>query len=251
MSLNEHAKAKVNELQSGGMSRENAQRRELRTEIPVSVPPSPSLRLGDQAPDFTQNSTQGPIHFYEWIGNSWAILFSHPADFTPVCTTELATVARMKPEFDKRNVKVIGLSVDPIVYHDKWALDIVEIQGVELNFPLLADADRKVAVLYDMIHPNVHATTTVRSVFVIDPDKAVRLMHTYPESTGRNFHELLRVVDSLRLTDDCKVATPANWKPGEDVLILPSVGKEEADELFPRGHSELKPYFRVTPSPHD
>jgi len=217
---------------------------------PIEVRPSPSLRLGDKAPDFTQDSTQGPIHFYEWMGESWAVLFSHPADFTPVCTTELGTVARLKPEFDRRKVKVIGLSVDPLFFHEKWAGDIAETQGAELNFPLLADADRKVAVLYDMIHPNAHATETVRSVFIIDPDKTVRLTHTYPAATGRNFDELLRVIDSLQLTDDQKVATPANWKPGEDVVILPSVRNDEADKLFPAGYTELKPYLRITPQPN-
>ena len=217
---------------------------------PVEIRPSPSLRLGDKAPDFTQDSTQGPIHFYEWVGESWAILFSHPADFTPVCTTELGTVARLKPEFDRRGVKVIGLSVDPLFFHEKWAGDIAETQGAELNFPLLADADRKVAVLYDMIHPNAHATETVRSVFIIDPDKTVRLTHTYPAATGRNFDELLRVIDSLQLTDDRKVATPANWKPGEDVVILPSIRNDEADKLFPEGYRELKPYLRFTPQPN-
>ena len=208
-----------------------------------------SLRLGDRAPDFTQDSTEGRIHFYEWMGDSWAILFSHPADFTPVCTTELGVVARLKPEFDKRNVKVIGLSVDPLFRHDMWAGDIAETQGVELNFPVLADADRKVAQLYDMIHPNAHATQTVRSVFVIDPKKTVRLVLSYPDSTGRNFDEVLRVIDSLQLTDDEKVATPANWKPGDDVVILSSIRKEEADKLFPKGYRELKPYFRMTPQP--
>jgi alkyl hydroperoxide reductase subunit AhpC len=215
----------------------------------IEVRQWPSLRLGDTAPDFTQDSTQGPVHFYEWMGDSWAILFSHPADFTPVCTTELGTVARLKPEFDKRNVKAIGLSVDPQFFHEMWVLDIAEIQGIELNFPLLADANRKVAQQYGMIHPNAHATETVRSVFIIDPKKVVRLMHTYPSSTGRNFDELLRVIDSLQLTDRQKVATPANWKLGDDVVILPSVRNDEADKLFPRGYKELKPYFRVTPNP--
>jgi alkyl hydroperoxide reductase subunit AhpC len=209
-----------------------------------------SLRLGDKAPDFTQDSTQGPIHFYEWMGDSWAVLFSHPADFTPVCTTELGMVARLKPEFEKRNVKVIGLSVDRLYRHDMWARDIAETQGVELNFPVLADADRKVAQLYDMIHPNAHTTQTVRSVFVIDPKKTVRLALSYPESTGRNFDEVLRVIDSLQLTDDQKVATPANWKAGDDVVILPSIRKEEADKLFPKGYRELKPYLRLTPQPN-
>ena len=215
----------------------------------IEVRPSPSLRLGDKAPDFIQDSTQGPIHFYEWIGDSWAILFSHPADFTPVCTTELGMVARLKPAFDKRNVKVIGLSVDPLFYHEQWTRDIAETQGVELNFPLLADADRKVAQSYDMIHPNAHATETVRSVFIIDPKKTVRLILTYPASTGRNFDEVLRVIDSLQLTDDHQVATPANWKLGDDVVILTSVRNQEADKLFPQGYKQLKPYFRITPQP--
>lgn len=215
----------------------------------VNLPQTPSLRLGDIAPDFTQDSTQGPIHLYEWMGDSWAVLFSHPADFTPVCTTELGMVARLKPEFDKRNVKVIGLSVDPLMFHERWADDIAETQGAELNFPLLADADRKVAQLYDMIHPNAHPTETVRSVFVIDPKKTVRLMHTYPSSTGRNFDELLRVIDSLQLADDHKVETPANWKPGDDVMIPPSIRDREADKLFPKGYKELKPYLRITPQP--
>lgn len=217
----------------------------------VNLPQTASLRLGDRAPDFTQDSTQGPIHLYEWMGDSWAVLFSHPADFTPVCTTELGMVAHLKPEFDKRNVKVIGLSVDPLFRHNAWAGDIAETQGVELNFPLLADADRKVAQLYDMIHPNAHPTETVRSVFIIDPKKTVRLIHTYPATTGRNFDELLRVIDSMQLTDDKKIATPANWKPGEDVVILPSIRNREADKLFPKGYRELKPYLRITPQPND
>src|SRR3989337_1751914 len=215
----------------------------------IEVRPSPSLRLGDKAPDFTQDSTQGPIHFYEWAGDSWTVLFSHPADFTPVCTTELGMVARLKPEFDKRSVKVIGLSVDPLSWHTMWALDISEVEGVQLNFPLLADADRKVAQLYDMIHPNAHATETVRSVFIIDPKKTLRLINTYPASTGRNFDEVLRAIDSLQLTDDHKVATPANWQPGDDVVILPSVRNDEVDKLFPDGYRELKPYLRITPQP--
>lgn len=215
----------------------------------IQVRPSPSLRLGDKAPDFIQDSTQGPIHFYEWIGDSWAILFAHPADFTPVCTTELGMVARLKPAFDERNVKVIGLSVDPLFYHEQWARDIVETQGVELNFPLLADADRKVAQSYDMIHPNAHATETVRSVFIIDPKKTVRLILTYPASTGRNLDEVLRVIDSLQLTDEHQVATPANWKLGGDVVILTSVRNQDADKLFPQGYTQLKPYFRITPHP--
>jgi alkyl hydroperoxide reductase subunit AhpC len=178
------------------------------------------------------------------------VLFSHPADFTPVCTTELGMVASLKPEFEKRNVKVIGLSVDPKDSHEKWAKDIAETQGSELNFPLLADADRKVAELYDMIQPNAEATTTVRSVFVIDPNKKLRLTLTYPAPTGRNFDELLRVIDSLQLTDNEKVATPANWKDGDDVVILPSISNEDADKLFPKGYKELKPYLRMTPQPN-
>ena len=205
-----------------------------------------AVRLGDQAPDFTQESTQGPIHFSEWKGDSWAILFSHPADFTPVCTTELGMVAKLKPEFDKRNVKPIGLSVDTVEAHGKWSGDIQETQGSAINFPMLADADRKVATAYDMIRPEASGTTTVRSVFIIDPKKVVRLMLTYPASTGRNFDELLRVIDSLQLTDNYKVATPANWKEGDDVVILPAVSNEDADKLFPQGYKAVKPYLRLT-----
>ncbi|MFQ5472061.1 MAG: peroxiredoxin, partial [Dehalococcoidia bacterium] len=178
-----------------------------------------SVRLGDKAPDFSQESTEGTINFHEWIGDNWAVLFSHPADFTPVCTTELGQVAKLKSEFEKRNVKVIGLSVDPVDSHKGWAKDIEETQGAALNFPLIADADRKVAQLYDMIHTNAEATATVRSVFVIDPNKTVRLTLTYPAATGRNFDELLRVIDSLQLTEYQKVATPANWKDGDDVVV--------------------------------
>ncbi len=209
-----------------------------------------SLRLGDKVPDFTQESTQGPIHLYDWMGDGWAVLFSHPADFTPVCTTELGMVAALKPEFDKRNVKVIGLSVDPVDSHEKWSKDIAETQGSELNFPLLADADRTVAQLYDMIHPSADSTATVRSVFIIDPKKTLRLTLTYPAPTGRNFDELLRVIDSLQLTDNEKVATPANWNDGDDVVILPTIPNEEADKLFPKGYKELKPYLRMTPQPN-
>jgi alkyl hydroperoxide reductase subunit AhpC len=208
-----------------------------------------TLRLGDPAPDFTQESTDGPIHFSEWKGDSWAILFSHPADFTPVCTTELGMVARLKPEFDKRNIKPIGLSVDPLDSHVKWVGDIAETQGTALNFPLLADGDRKVANLYDMLHPEAAATTTVRSVFVIDGKGNIRLTLTYPASTGRNFDEILRVIDSLQLTDKSRVATPVNWKPGEDCVILPAIPNEEADKLFPKGYTQLKPYLRLTPDP--
>ena len=209
-----------------------------------------SLRLGDEVPDFTQESTQGLIHLYDWMGDGWAVLFSHPADFTPVCTTELGMVAALKPEFDKRNVKVIGLSVDPVDSHEKWAEDIAETQGSKLNFPLLADADRKVAQLYDMIHPSADSTATVRSVFIIDPKKKLRLTLTYPAPTGRNFDELLRIIDSLQLTDNEKVATPANWQDGDDVVILPTIPNEEADKLFPKGYKELKPYLRMTPQPN-
>jgi alkyl hydroperoxide reductase subunit AhpC len=208
-----------------------------------------ALQLGDTAPDFTQESTDGPIHFHEFIDGNWAILFSHPKDFTPICTTELGQVARLKSEFDRRGVKVIGLSVDPLADHVKWVGDIEETQGVKLNFPLIADADRSVSNLYGMIHPNADDTFTVRSVFVIDPNKKVRLTITYPAPTGRNFDEILRVVDALQLTDKHKVGTPANWKNGEDVIILPSVSNEEARERFPEGWKELKPYLRVTTQP--
>jgi len=208
-----------------------------------------SLRLGDIAPNFTAQSTIGPITFHDWIGDSWAVLFSHPADFTPVCTTELGEAARLKPEFDKRNVKIIGLSVDSLDKHGSWAADIQETQGTALNFPLIADADRKVSTLYDLIHPNADTTATVRSVFVIDPNKKVRLELTYPASTGRNFAELLRTIDSLQLTDKFKVATPVNWKQGDDVIITTAVSDEEAKTRFPDGWKTLKPYLRVTKQP--
>jgi alkyl hydroperoxide reductase subunit AhpC len=208
-----------------------------------------SLQLGDIAPDFTQESTVGPIHFHDWIGNGWAVLFSHPADFTPVCTTELGEAARLKPEFTKRNVKIIGLSVDPLEKHERWVADIGETQGTPLNFPLLADADRKVSTLYGLIHPNADSTATVRSVFVIDPNKKVRLSLTYPASTGRNFVELLRTIDSLQLTDNFKVATPVNWKHGEDVIITPAVNDEEAKLRFPEGWVTVKPYLRLVKQP--
>src|SRR4249920_2361926 len=194
-----------------------------------------AVRLGDDAPNFTANTTEGELNFYDWKGDSWAVLFSHPKDFTPVCTTELGTVARLKPEFDKRNTKVIGLSVDPIDSHGKWSKDIEETQGTAVNFPLIADPDKKVADLYDMIQPNASDTMTVRSVFVIGPDKKVKLTITYPASTGRNFDEILRVIDSLQLTAGYKVATPANWKDGEDVIIGSAVTDEQAKELFPQG----------------
>jgi len=209
-----------------------------------------SLRLGDTAPDFTQESTQGTINFHKWLGNSWGILFSHPKDFTPVCTTELGEVARLKPEWDKRNIKVIGLSVDNISDHEKWSADIEETQGVGVNFPILADKDRKVSQLYDMIHPNVNETFTVRSVFVIDANKKIRLVITYPQTAGRNFQEILRTIDSMQLTDKFKVATPVNWKKGEDVIIVPTVTNEEANKLFPKGYKEIKPYLRTTPQPN-
>ena len=207
-----------------------------------------TIRLGDVAPDFTQESTEGPIHFSEWKGDSWAILFSHPADFTPVCTTELGQVAKLKPEFDRRHVKAIGLSVDPLDSHEKWVGDIKETQGEALNFPLLADSDRKVATLYDMIQGE-GPTGTVRSVFIIDPKGVVRLTLTYPAATGRNFDEILRVIDSLQLTDGYRVATPVNWKQGDNVVVLPAVTNEEADKLFPKGYTAVKPYLRTTPDP--
>lgn len=209
-----------------------------------------TIQLGDVAPDFVQESTEGTIRFHEWLGDSWGILFSHPKNFTPVCTTELGAVARLKPEFDKRGVKVIGLSVDPLEDHARWARDIEETQGAALNFPLLADADRSVATLYGMIHPNTGDTTTVRSVFVIGPDKKIKLTITYPASTGRNFQEILRVVDSLRLTAEHKVATPVDWTHGQDCIIVPAVSDAEADKAFPKGYRKVKPYLRLTPQPN-
>lgn len=208
-----------------------------------------ALQLGDTAPDFTQESTMGPIHFHQWLGDSWGVLFSHPKDFTPVCTTELGAVAKLKPEFDKRNVKVIGLSVDPLKDHHAWSNDIKETQGAALNFPLLADQDKKVSNLYGMIHPKADDTFTVRSVFIIGPDKKVKLTLTYPASTGRNFDELLRVIDSLQLTAQHKVATPANWKQGEDVIIAGSVSDDDAKKLFPEGWKAPKPYLRIVKQP--
>jgi thioredoxin-dependent peroxiredoxin len=208
-----------------------------------------AVRLGDIAPDFEADTTEGHLKFHEWLGDSWGVLFSHPKDFTPVCTTELGTVARLKPEFDKRNTKVIGLSVDPIDSHAGWAKDIEETQGTALNFPLIGDSDRKVSDLYDMIHPNANDTLTVRSVFIIGPDKKVKLTLTYPASTGRNFDELLRVIDSLQLTAKHKVATPADWKHGDDVIIGSAVTDDEAKELFPDGWTTVKPYLRVLPQP--
>jgi alkyl hydroperoxide reductase subunit AhpC len=208
-----------------------------------------TVRLGDTAPDFTANTTQGTINFHEWLGDSWGVLFSHPKDFTPVCTTELGYVARIKPEFDKRNVKVIGLSVDPVDSHEKWEADIAETQGTAVNFPMIGDSDKNVSNLYDMIHPNASDTMTVRSVFIIGPDKKIKLSITYPASTGRNFDEILRVIDSLQLTAKFKVATPANWVDGNDVIIGGAVSDEEAKQLFPQGWKTVKPYLRVLPQP--
>jgi thioredoxin-dependent peroxiredoxin len=209
-----------------------------------------SLRLGDTVPNFTQSSTEGEINFYDWAGDSWVVLFSHPADYTPVCTTELGTVAKLKPEFDKRNVKVIALSVDDVDSHNGWVGDIEETQGAKLNYPILADPDKQVSDLYDMIHPNANAKVTVRTVFVIDPQHKLRLSLTYPPSTGRNFDEILRVIDSLQLTDDYSVATPADWKDGEDCVVIPSIPTEEAKQKFPKGLTEVKPYLRMTPQPN-
>ncbi|HCB34274.1 MAG TPA: peroxidase [Acidimicrobiaceae bacterium] len=210
-----------------------------------------SLRLGDPAPDFTAQSTAGDISFHEYLGDSWGVLFSHPADFTPVCTTELGRVAALKDEFDRRDVKVLALSVDGLSDHESWSHDIAETQGTALNFPLIADPDRAVADAYGMIHPNASDTVTVRSVFVIGPDKTVKLTLTYPASTGRNFDEILRVIDSLQLTARHKVATPVDWKHGEDVIIVPAVSDEEAAERFPAGWDAPKPYLRITPQPVD
>lgn len=210
-----------------------------------------SLRLGDTAPDFTQESTHGPIRLYAYLGDSWGVLFSHPADFTPVCTTELGTVAKLKSAFEERNAKVLALSVDPVESHQRWVADIEETQGASMSYPILADADRKVSELYGMIHPNADSTLTVRSVFIIDPKRKVRLTLTYPASTGRNFDEILRVLDSLQLTDDHSVATPADWKDGQEVVIVPSL-KDEAvmKEKFPKGWREVRPYLRLTPQPN-
>ncbi len=209
------------------------------------------LHLGSIAPDFTQDSSEGTINFHEWIGNSWCVLFSHPKDYTPVCTTELGYVAKIKGEFDKRGCKVVALSVDPADSHKGWIGDIEETQGTKMNYPIIADADRKVSRLYDMIHPEANDTLTVRSVFVIDPNKKIRLMITYPASTGRNFEEILRVIDSLQLTDKHSVATPANWKDGQDCVIVPSLQDPKVlAEKFPKGYTVLKPYLRMTPQPN-
>jgi alkyl hydroperoxide reductase subunit AhpC len=208
-----------------------------------------SLRLGDDAPNFTAETTQGTITLYDYLGDGWGMLFSHPKDYTPVCTTELGAFAKRKGDFDKRGVKLIGLSVDPLESHEGWSKDIEETQGAQLNYPLIADPDRKVAELYDMIHPNVSETVTVRSVFIIGPDKKVKLLLTYPQSTGRNIDELLRVVDSLQLTANYSVSTPANWNQGDDVIIAPAISNEDAKTKFPKGFKELKPYLRLTPQP--
>jgi alkyl hydroperoxide reductase subunit AhpC len=209
-----------------------------------------TVRLGDEAPNFTAETTEGTINFHEWLGDSWGVLFSHPRDYTPVCTTELGMTAKLKPEFDKRNVKVIGLSVDPLDSHAGWAKDIEETQGAAVNFPMIADPDKTVANLYDMIHPNASDTATVRSVFIISPEKNIKLTLTYPASTGRNFLEILRVIDSLQLTAKHSVATPANWQDGEDVIIVPAVSDEDAKEKFPKGWNAVKPYLRITPQPN-
>ena len=209
-----------------------------------------ALQLGDEAPDFTAETTEGTLNFYDYLGDGWGVLFSHPKDFTPVCTTELGTVAKLKSEFDKRNTKVIAISVDPIESHKGWVPDINETQGTTVNFPIIADPDRKVADLYGMIHPNAADTVTVRSVFVVGPDKKVKLTITYPQSTGRNFQEILRVIDSLQLTAKYQVSTPADWKDGEDVIIVPAVSDEQAKEKFPKGWNPVKPYLRLTPQPN-
>jgi alkyl hydroperoxide reductase subunit AhpC len=208
------------------------------------------LQLGDTVPNFTQQSSEGEINFYDWAGNSWVVLFSHPADYTPVCTTELGEVAKLKPEFEKRGAKIIALSVDDLNSHKGWIHDINETQHTTVNYPLIADVDKTVSNLYGMIHPNANAKVTVRTVFIIDSSKKLRLTLTYPPSTGRNFDEILRVIDSLQLTDNYGVATPVNWKAGEDVVVLPSIPTEEAKHKFPKGIQEIKPYLRMTPQPN-
>ena len=208
-----------------------------------------AIRLGDKAPDFTADSSMGTINLYDYLGDSWGILFSHPADFTPVCTTELGAAANFKPEFDKRNVKILALSVDGAASHNEWIKDINEVQNTTVNFPIIADEDKKDSTLYDMIHPNANNNLTVRSVFIIAPDKTVKLTLTYPASTGRNFYELLRVIDSLKLTAYHKVATPANWEHGNDVVVSPAIPTEEAKGMFVKGVQEIKPYLRMTPDP--
>lgn len=209
-----------------------------------------SLRLGDVAPDFTAETTQGTVNFHEWLGDGWGMIFSHPADFTPVCTTELGTTALLKGDFEKRGVKVIAVSVDDLDSHMKWIPDIEEVNNVKMNFPIIADESRKVAELYDMIHPNSSEKSTVRSVFIIGPDKKIKLSLTYPPSTGRNFQELLRVIDSLQLTANHKVATPADWKDGDDTIVSPSISTEDAKVMFTKGVTEVKPYLRYTPQPN-
>ncbi len=209
-----------------------------------------AVRLGDTAPDFSAETTEGPIRFHEWLGDSWGILFSHPKDFTPVCTTELGAFSKAKPEFDKRNTKLLGLSVDPVDSHKQWANDIEETQGQKLTFPVIGDEDHRVADLYDMIHPNANDTLTVRSVFIIGPDKKVKLILTYPASTGRRVDEIIRVLDSLQLTADYQVSTPVDWEDGQDVIIAPAISDEEAKTKFPKGFKTLKPYLRVTPQPN-
>ncbi|MDR3697574.1 peroxiredoxin [Mucilaginibacter sp.] len=209
-----------------------------------------SLRLGDKAPNFTAKTSQGDIDFYEFLGDSWGVLFSHPADYTPVCTTELGKTASLKSEFDKRNVKVVALSVDSVESHKGWISDINETQGVEVNFPIIGDENREIALAYDMIHPNASLTATVRSLFIIAPDKTIKLMITYPASTGRNFQEILRVIDSLQLTANYSVATPADWKEGEDVVVVPAIKTEDIPAKFPKGFTLVKPYLRLTPQPN-
>ncbi|PPT09340.1 Alkyl hydroperoxide reductase subunit C-like protein [Geitlerinema sp. FC II] len=209
-----------------------------------------TLQLGDIVPDFTQDSSEGTINFYEWAGDSWVVLFSHPADYTPVCTTELGEVAKLKGEFEQRNAKVIALSIDDAASHKGWIGDINETQATAVNYPILADVDRKVSDLYGMVHPKADPNVTVRTVFVIDPQKKLRLTITYPPSTGRNFQEILRVIDSLQLTDNYKVATPVNWKDGDDCVVVPSISTEDAQKQFPKGVKEVKPYLRMTPQPN-
>lgn len=209
-----------------------------------------TLRLGDTAPNFTAQTTQGKLDFYEFLGDSWGLFFSHPADFTPVCTTELGATAKLKEHFESRDVKAIALSVDSLDKHNSWIKDINETQDAEVHFPIIADEDRKVSELYDLIHPNASGTSTVRSVYIIGPDKKIKLTITYPASTGRNFYEILRVIDSLQLTADYQVATPADWKQGQDVIITPAVKDEEIEEKFPKGHTRIKPYLRLTPQPN-
>ncbi|HAO08504.1 MAG TPA: peroxiredoxin [Chryseobacterium sp.] len=209
-----------------------------------------SIKLGDTAPDFQAETSAGDINFYEYLGNSWGILFSHPADYTPVCTTELGYTSKLKEEFDKRGTKVIALSVDGVEDHQNWIKDINETQNTEVQFPIIADKDRKISELYDFIHPNASATATVRSLLIIDPEKKVRLIITYPASTGRNFNEILRILDSLQLVDSHKIATPVNWKDGDDVIVPPSISTEDARKIFPKGVKEIKPYLRYTPQPN-